>query len=266
MDLLLYLRVLWRFRLIVAAGLALALLLAVLAYANISLDGGLKLEPRGTETWQSQSVVLITQTGFPYGRAVPQYSDADPDSGTPSVPLGDQDRFAALAQIYSKLANSDQVRVALSDDVAIPGEVMAEATVNESGQPLPLMTITATSNTASDAQKLANRTMDAFRAYVEEQQERAGIAAAERTRLEVLERGEEPLLIAPRKKTLPGLVFFAVMIGTLGLIYILENLRPQPRTTPAPGEAWLMSVPEEEPEEDDEPVQKPRRKRRAERV
>ena len=266
MDLVLYLRVLWRFRLLVAAGLALALLLAVLAYANISFDGGLTLEPRGTETWQSQSVVLITQTGFPYGRAVPEYSQADPDSGAPPVPLGDQDRFAALAQIYSKLANSDQVRIALRDDVAIPGDVMAEATVNESGQPLPLMTITATSNTAADAQKLANGTMDAFRRYVEEQQVRADIPSGERTRLEVLERGEEPLLLAPRKKTLPGLVFFAVMIGMLGLIYILENLRPQPRTTPAPGEAWLMSVPEEEPEDEEQLVEKPRRKRRAERI
>jgi hypothetical protein len=245
MDLPLYLHVLWRFRALVAAGLALAILLAVLAYASISFDGGIKLTPRGSETWQSQSVVLVTQTGFPYGRAVPQYTEPDPEGGAPAVPLGDQDRFAALAQIYSQLANSEPVRARLRKHVPTPGTVLAEATINESGQPLPLMTITATSGTAANAEKLATDTTKAFRAYVAQQQDGANISSGERTRLEVLESGKEPLLIEPRKKTLPGLVFFAVMAAVLGLVFVMENLRPT-RRAHVLADPWLASVPEED--------------------
>jgi hypothetical protein len=243
-DIQLYLRVLWRFRVIVCAGLFLAVLLAVLAYGRVTLaDGRPTLEPRGTETWQAMSVILITQDGFPWGRAVPQYTEPDPDAGVPAIPLGDQDRFSALSQIYSQLANSDTVRASLLRSARIPGTVEAAPSVDGSGAPQPLMTITATSNTAGNAARLAKGATEAFQRYVIREQTQADIATGDRIQLQVLASGEKPQLIAPRKKTLPGLVFFAIMAATIGLVFVLENFRPNAR--PSPKGERLAAVPSE---------------------
>jgi hypothetical protein len=238
MDLQLYFKVLYRFRLLAAVGLLLAVLLAIVSYARVELVGGSpKLTPRGSETWQSTSVIFITQEGFPWGRAVPAYTEPDPDTGAPPAQLGDQARFAALSQIYTQLANSDTVRARLLRSAQVKGTVKAEASADSSGQPLPLLTIVATSDTAAHASELAAGATNSFRRYVSAQQRSANIPVTDRIQLQVLERGKEPLLVGPRKKTLPGLMFFAVMLATFALIFILENIRP--RLSERPGnEPW----------------------------
>ena len=39
-------------------------------------------------------------------------------------------------------------------------------------------------------------------------------------------------MIEPRKKTLPIVVFLTVMTGTVGLVFVLENLRSRVRPVP----------------------------------
>jgi hypothetical protein len=41
---------------------------------------------------------------------------------------------------------------------------------------------------------------------------------------------QDAVLVVGRKKTLPITVFLAVLIATLGLAFILENLRPRLRS------------------------------------
>jgi hypothetical protein len=228
MDLNLFIRVLWRFRLAVAGGFLLALVLAFLALNQVSLgSGGITTSPRGSEVWEAKSVVLLTQSGFPYGRAVPEYTSPS-DETTPPVQLGDQSRFSALSQIYTGMANSDKVRARVAREVPVRGSVNAEATPDPvSGQPLPLLTLTATAPTAADAATLAQGATRVFRDFVSRQQTDAGIPDAERIQLEVLDNGAAPILAQPRKKTLAMLVFVAVMMATLALVFVLENLRPR---------------------------------------
>ena len=71
MDLQLYFRVLWRFRLLTIVGLLVALLLALLSVVSIgSSSGSLGLQYRESEQWASRATVLVTEKKFPLGRSV----------------------------------------------------------------------------------------------------------------------------------------------------------------------------------------------------
>jgi len=226
MDVNLLIRVIRRSKLLVSIGLFLATLLAVFAYASISFDGASpKLTVRGTETWEAESKILITQGGFPYGRAVPKYVNPQTPARGPAIQLGDQSRFASLAQVYAGLFNGDAVRTQLSHGPPEKSTVKADPGVDPSGLPLPLVTITVTEQSKVEARALAAEAVRVFVTYVTREQERAGIGASDRTELQTLERGDRPVLIAPRKKTLPILVFVAIMAATLGLALMLENVR-----------------------------------------
>ena len=71
MDLGVYLRIFSRFKLLLLAGLAFATLAAVLTVAHVSFSGGTpSIDFRQGVEYQSGSTLLVTQEGFPWGRAV----------------------------------------------------------------------------------------------------------------------------------------------------------------------------------------------------
>ena len=96
-DLKLYTEVLWRHRLLVGVGLAVALALAFLSHVRVSSDG---LADRKQETWSNASVLVLSQESFPEGRSV-------------LPPNTDPSRFAAIADQYAALATSDAVVASL---------------------------------------------------------------------------------------------------------------------------------------------------------
>ena len=72
MDLKLHLGVLWRFKFLIAAGLVLAVVLAVLSVMRVSFQGTTPtLTWRGVEIWTSNETLLVTQSGFPIGQSEP---------------------------------------------------------------------------------------------------------------------------------------------------------------------------------------------------
>src|SRR2546423_9864638 len=95
MDLSLYSRVLWRWRLFVVPGLLLAIFAAVFSVARVGPHG---VSYRQSEQYVSYSKIFVTQQGFPWGRLTPAANSTDPG------------RFASLATIYSSLADGDGVR------------------------------------------------------------------------------------------------------------------------------------------------------------
>ena len=115
MDLGLYLRVLWRFRLLVAIGILLSAGLGILSQARVELDGGIpQLSYRTPLTWASTSTVLITEKGFPWGASSLQDLEALQRGERPRGPqYTDPGRFTQLGLLYARLAKSDDVRAAL---------------------------------------------------------------------------------------------------------------------------------------------------------
>jgi hypothetical protein len=231
MDLSLYGRVLWRFRWLVATGLILAILLSVLSVAKVSSHG---LSYRKHEVWQSSSTVLLTQHGFIWGRAVVPPTEAGSTSGPGWL--------SGLTELYAQFANSDQVKVLMLRDGASKDWTLTATPVIPSGSSsaLPVIALTGLAYSPSGAVKatLAGRT--AFLQYVQSQQALASIPNNQRVDLQVLQNVTPPVVVQPRKKTLPIVIFLAVLSATIGLAFILENARP--RVTPVTSLAAPESV------------------------
>src|SRR5687767_14202280 len=103
MDLALYIRVLWRFRVLVVFGLVLAFSLALLSFVRVSFDEGEPtLSYRKAEVWQSETTLLVTRRGRPWTRIT-----TSPETGEE---LSDPFQFSKLALFYSRIANSDAVQ------------------------------------------------------------------------------------------------------------------------------------------------------------
>jgi hypothetical protein len=224
MDLALYARVLWRFRFLVATGFVIAVLLSVLAAAKVSFAGGTPhLSYRKAEVWQSQASLLITQHGFPYGRSTAPSNTAS---------------FPGLVALYVKFVNSDAVqsRLGLTPEQTVQGVPVLDS----SGGALPILGIVGTASSAGNARALADHATAVFKHYLDEQQSSAGIPPVQRIVLQEVNAAARPVLVVGHKKTLPILAFLTVMIATIGVAFILENLRPQARTVKtetAPGGA-----------------------------
>jgi hypothetical protein len=227
MNLDLYGRVLRRFWWLVVPGVLLGLLLALLAFVRVGPDG---IAYRQPEVWQSQTLLLLTQSGFPWGRSVLPSGES---GSTPEY--GEPYRFSSLTDLYSQFANSDEVR-ALMRQQGAPKTwkiVAAPMTPTLAGSTLPVIALSGQAQSANEAVAAAASGRRAFIAYVASQQQAAAIPKAERIDIQVLKRSTRPVVVEPRKKTLPIIVFLSVLTATVGLAFVLENLRPRVRIVAA---------------------------------
>lgn len=236
MDLGVFFRVIWRFKVVVAIGFILALALATLSLARVDFKGGSpSLSYRQQEQWQSYTTLIISPRGFPWGRSVFSL-DFDPS------------RYATLATIYSNLAQSDAVkRIMVRDWNVRQGAIQAQPVLasanNSSAPPLPLMTIAATTSSARSSAEVAERATSAFLDFLRAEQSTNGIPKNKRVVVEEIKHATPPLLLKGRSKTTPVAVFLAVLIAFVGLAFVLENLRPRVR-----------EVSQEKPDDHHEPV------------
>jgi hypothetical protein len=245
-DLALYLRVLWRFRVLVLAGFLLATSLAFFAFVSVSFKGGSPtLKYREQEQWASTVTLLVTEHKFPEGRSVfPQDIPAVSETTRSFTPeFGASSRFIELANLYAQLATSDPVLKLMRRDGPVRGGVQAFPMVTNTDAPLPLVAIQATAPTPESAIHFAVRTTKAFSEYIQSEQRLTGIPEDERVVLEVVKGPNEVELLDGRSKTLPMAVFLTAMLAVLGIAFVLENLRP--RIRPVLSEA--VSAPDARP-------------------
>lgn len=232
MDLRLYGRVLWRFKLLVAVGLLLASTLATLSVVRVSGDG---LKYRQTELWSSSTRLLVTQQGFPWGRLLAQDPslDAAAEAARLGIPLADPNRLNNLTILYAELATSDPVRRVMRRQGPIRGKVLATPVVVQEGRyTLPLIDLIAIATSPRRAIALAQQSAAAFRTYLTEQQRANAVPDTDRVLVQEVMRPRRAEIYRPRSQTMPIVIFLAVMLATAGLAFLLENLRPRDR----PGE------------------------------
>ncbi len=236
MDLKLFARVIWRFRYLVGGALVLGL---VLAYATYAQSGG-------QERWTSESSLLVTQRGFPWGRvAIPVEATpviepgGEPEPFTPEY--ADPSRLTSLATLYAQLAESDQVRALVIADGGLEPGALIDARPIVGGanddESLPLIAVTTVAGTAEGSLQLTQRVSDAFKQYLLAEQERNEIPPDQRVRVDVVKQpgSEVPgvaTLVQGRSLTRPAVLFIALAIAAIGLAFILENLRPARRPSP----------------------------------
>jgi hypothetical protein len=234
MDLQLYARVLWRFRLLVLPGFLVAIALAVLAYGKVDPKHGFAITPRRTPVYQAGGLLLITQPGFPWGDSQQRYIPGNTAKGLPPIPVGDFSRMSGIALIYSEIADSDTVRTAARPKPTKTEKVATSPYAPASAPPgtvLPMVALSADASSPARAAALVNGRIAGFTRYIEQRQADAGVAEDRRVVVQVLKRGEAETatIVVGAKKTMPIVVFLAVMIAVCGLAFMLENMRPRIR-------------------------------------
>ncbi len=244
MDLKLFLAVIKRYKRVVIGGAVLAVLLSMLSYGTPGLKGGMPtIIPRGAEVWQGNAVVLLSQEGFPYDRAVQQVI---PGKGitVPPQTIGDLNYMSNLSSVYAALANSDSVERQVAAEAHVPvcattttatAPAAASATGNcgtvvaaslqqtGTGAPLPLITLTSSAATAAEAAKLATSTIAVLQNQISKQQTAAGTLANQRVELETVNSGSPATLAQGHSKSIPILVLFAILSASIALAFILNN-------------------------------------------
>ena len=234
MDLQLYLRVLWRFRFVVAVGFLVALLLSALSLVSIGRSGVAYRQP---EVWSSNATLLVTQRGFPEGRSITDLFEYDVDEETGKEiarpVFSSSSRFTELAALYAALATSDPVRQVIAERGPLPGSLVADTMTSSDDGSLPLIQMTGTATSPDAAAETANRGATGFVESLERKQQQSDRPPSDRVVVTVVEEAEGAALVAPRKLTRPIFIFLAVMIAALGLAFVLENLRPRVRPVAA---------------------------------
>ena len=220
--------VLWRFRRITAAGLLLGVVLAIFASYHLTTSG---LVPRGAPTYTSQSQLLVTQAGFPEGRVVlptapalggsTEQSEVDPDR----IEFADPGRFMNLADLYTKLIISDEVRGRLPEAVG-PGQIVASPLPAVSGAPiLPIIQLDTIAASPGAAQKLNADVAKALRDLLEQRQSKNDISPAQGVQIQTLNAPSPGALAASPSKMASILAFLLCLIGTIAVTHLLENVR-----------------------------------------
>ena len=213
MDIGLYVDVVRRHRRVAIVGVTLTLLAAFFSYFTVSSSG---LGHRTPLTYISNATLLVTEKGFPYGRAA---SNNDPVDLT---------RYQYLATLYANMATSDAVKRLVKRHGKLVGERTYGAAPGRSPDgttALPVVVISAFDSSASGARALADQVASALRIVLERNQAIAGIKPAARVLLTTVDSGADAKVFEPRRPTEPIIIALLGLMLTFGLIFLLENLR-----------------------------------------
>jgi hypothetical protein len=234
-DLAEYGRVLRRFWPLVVTGVILASILAFLSLVRVTSHG---VTYRNPSVWQSQAVLLLNAPGFPYGRT------QIPPAGTGNSAPPQYVNLAGLTDLYSEFANSDDVkRLMRAEGAPRTWSITAAAAVPTiQGATLPVIELSGRANSANEAVLAVEYGRRALVKHVERQQQVAKIPTDQRITLQIVQRATKPVVVEPRKKTLAVVVFVALLIATIGLAFILENLRPRVRAVAPAAPAFRAGV------------------------
>jgi hypothetical protein len=232
-----YFRVLWRFRLLVAAGLALAFLAALLSFVRVGFDGGVPtFSYRTPDVWRSASTILVTQEGFPYGRAILdeliQAEGSDEKDATLVPRFGDAGRYSGLAELYTELAKSDAVQAEVLAGAPPGSRYEPQAATTPSGTVLPLIHMVGYGTTPEAAEAVAEHAMEAFRAYLAREQAENNIPSDRRVEVVPTRQASAAELFEPRSTIRPIIIFLGITMVFVALAFVLENIRPQTPLAP----------------------------------
>ena len=227
MDLRLHANVIWRWRFIVISGLMLAMVLMFLSFFRVSLAEGFSLHYRQGKTWRSTETLLLTQQDCALGQVTCRSQGflSSPGIGSSVAPLYAQ--FANSGLIRARVLPNGQATAATGDYLASP---VTDASTGGQ-QLLPFLQFDGTGSTPGQATRMARRAVSVFLKYLSDTSNSSKIPQSNRIVLQVVSPAtlDDAQVFADRKKTRPIVVFLAVMIVTLGLAYVLENLFPSRR-------------------------------------
>ena len=232
MDIRLLLRLISRFWYIALVGLALAVAATIFSAASLD-SSNWQLSYRQKLQYTSTAVILVDGNQPSWLYAVPPGdTTASSSSAASSSSLADPARLGGLTALYGYFVRSDAVRKLTGNDPinSVSSETITTAVGNNT-DPLPLLAITGTSGSPASARNLAERVTTAFRNYVAHRQAAAQVSRKEGVTLQMVNAPRLGTLVAPRSYTRSIVAGLLTLIATLGLMLLLENLRPSQATS-----------------------------------
>ena len=236
-----YVRALKRFWWVLALGAGVALIAAVAAVYRIDFGSvPPSLEKREQITYTSSARLLVTSEEAPYFRTtVPRVSEApatsedEEPSSTTFLTAPDLGTLISTANLYPILVESDEVaRIRQERSGPLPGTVTSRA-IYEVNSPsrfelsqVPVLEIYGSSDTFGGAVKITDATVDAFLAYMNRTQDRAGLARNERILLQQIQRPVGAVASGGSSLSLPLMLFIVISAAFVGLAILLDRLFP----------------------------------------
>jgi hypothetical protein len=219
---------------IIAMGVMIGSLLALTSFARVDFSGGKPvLTARADEVWLSASTLFVTQEGFPWGRTIfDETVEVESAGDEPTVVprFGDPGRYSGLATLYVELAKGDDVR--RSFRAKAPRGVTYQPEVvksSDGGSVLPMIYMKGFGPTPALAQAASNIAAEEFQRYLASEQVQARISKDRRVSVVVTSRAIPAEIVEPRSIVKPIFLFLLVMMASIGLAFVLENLRPRDR-------------------------------------
>jgi hypothetical protein len=234
-DITQHLAVLSRWRKVILASLFLGVIVAALFMIKVPPKDG-KLDWRRPEKWQSTSRILVTQSGFPWGRTtLPGGTASTPDLNTPltgkkvesdpSTPdYADPSRLSLLAIIYSFISQSNTIGDISAKRLPPGGTVTALPLNNNQAGALPIIELTTTGYSKAAAGALNQERSRSLADYLARQQQANNVPDGQRVKLAVLNKPEAKMTSSHGMALGFALIFLA-LAGGIAASYVLESLR-----------------------------------------
>jgi hypothetical protein len=239
MDIRLFLRLIARFWYLAIVGVLLAGAATIFSAASLDTSNW-QLTYRQQLEYQSTSVLLVDGKQPSWLYAVPPGSTDSPTTNTAaSTSIADPARLGGLTSLYGYFVQSDAVRKLTGDDPinSVSAVTITADVGNGRRDPLPLLAITSTGASPRAATGLTRRVTHAFQRYVVQRQSGAHVAPHDRVTLQIVNKASLGTRVAPRSYTRPIVAGLLTLIATIGLMLLLENLRPSQGTSDGPAPA-----------------------------
>ena len=249
-----YLRALRRFWWLLVLGLGVAAIAAILSVYRVDLSS-MGLEKKAQLTYTASSRLLVTSDEAPYVRHSITRDVAGADGSTQEYTSApDIGTLISAANLYPILIESDEV-AKIRDEMAgpLPGSVTTRA-IYEVNSPsrfelsqVPVVEVFGHAGTAGGAVAITQATVEAFRAYVDESQDAAGLRKQERILVQEIQQPAGAAASGGSSASLPLMLFVLIAAAFFALAILLDRLFPggirlplRWRTAPAhAGEAAL---------------------------
>jgi hypothetical protein len=233
-DITQHLAVLTRWRKVILASLFLGVILAALFTIKVPPKDG-KIDWRRPEKWQSTSRILVTQSGFPWGRTVLADGSGAADlnapldgkkvESNPSKPdYADPSRLSLLAIIYAFISQSNTISEIGGKRLPPGGSVAALPLNNQQAGALPIIELTTTGYSKAAASALNTERSKALADYLARQQDANDVPSGQRVKIAVLNKPAATMVSSHGMPLGVALVFLA-LAGGVAVCYVLESLR-----------------------------------------
>jgi hypothetical protein len=249
-----YVRALSRSWWLLAIGFAIAAIVAVLSVYRVDLSVPPGVEKRAQITYTAAAQLLVTSEEAPYVRTrVTQTVEGEDGNEQTYTSSPDITTLISAANLYPVLISSDQVEQLRDEMVGpMPGAITTRA-IYEVSSPsrfelsqVPVVEVYGHADSPAAAVEITHATVEAFLAYIDEQQDAASLKPPERILLEEIQRPAGAIASGGTSISLPLMLFLVIAAAFLALAIVLDRLFPAGIRLPLRRKA--TSAPVEEPE------------------